>query len=46
MVARQLQTLEPIGEKERQQFDVCCPGSAAGVERLQRWRLGEPEPPA
>lgn len=42
VVARQLEGLEPIGPEERQPFDLCCPGSAAGVERLQRWRLGSP----
>ncbi|MFM7266253.1 MAG: hypothetical protein ACKOZW_11820, partial [Cyanobium sp.] len=41
MVARQLQTLEPIGEKERQQLDVCCPGSAAGVDPWA-WEGSEP----
>lgn len=42
VIARQLSLREPLGEGERQGVDLCCPGSAAGVERLLRWQEGRP----
>jgi predicted kinase len=38
VIEGQLTRLEPITEEERQRIDLCCPGSAEGVRRLQEWR--------
>ena len=38
VIEGQLARLEPITEEERQRIDLCCPGSAEGVRRLQEWR--------